>query len=102
MMMNYTKKTPPRPHAVPLASARQPASAQKPEGKPGRPFVGARGGGPGGGRTHPTWVHSPGAEGGGWIKVGGSVVAKRYYRWIKISSSSHQKRGSSLSTLAKK
>ena len=66
-------------HAVPSASARQ--RPENPKGKPGRPFVGARGGGFWGAGS--LWVHSPRAK---WVRVshggragpstGGSLVRR--------------------------
>ena len=51
-------KNPPR-----RAFGKSPPAPRKPKGKPGRPFVGARGGGSK--RVDSPWVHSPGAEGPG-------------------------------------
>ena len=48
---------------------KRPSAPRKPKGKPGRPFVGAHGGGSG--RGDRPWVHSPRAEGPGLVKVGG-------------------------------
>jgi len=66
MMKNYTIKKRPR-----RAFGKRPPAPRKPKGKPGRPFVGAHGGGSG--RGDRPWVHSPRAEGPGLVKVGGQA-----------------------------
>jgi hypothetical protein len=66
MMMNYAVKTRPR-----RAFGKRPPAPRKPKGKPGRPFVGAHGGGSR--RVDLPWVHSPRAEGPGLVKVGGQA-----------------------------
>ena len=66
MMMNYTTKTRPR-----RAFGERPPAPRKPKGKLGRPFVGARGGGPRG--EDSPCVHSPRVEGPGRVKVTGQA-----------------------------
>ena len=79
---NSTIKNRPR-----RAFGKRPPAPIKPKGKPGRPFVGAHGGGSW--RGDQPWVHSPRAEAPGLVKVGGQARSPRQRKSAITTAGDH-------------